>query len=237
MSATSSIETRKLPLPFVGRSTEAGQLLRLHAQRKHVLILGPEGVGKSALIRHLASQLPLLICPESVRLADICGALEAQLGLGHDGQHLAQRKNRILRALAVTGKAVVFDGVEWTTPKLSSFIEWVSQCLPVWIATRSEYSWDIGHLWPLLTRFTHVELEPFRRADTSELIGRLVKTGDIPASALEVAHSLHRLSAGVPQVLGELLAGVATGGYDLHTRFGLQLLDLDRRIQRLPHHD
>lgn len=193
MSATSSIETRKLPLPFVRRKKEAGQLLRLHAQRKHVLILGPEGVGKSALICHIASQLPLLICPESVRLADICGALEAQLGLRDDGQHLAQRKNRILRALAVTGKAVVFDGVEWTTPKLSSFIECVSERVPVWIATRSEHSWDIAHVWPLLSRLTRVELQPFRLADSRELVERLVKAGQLPVSTLEAVAPLHRL--------------------------------------------
>jgi len=108
--------------------------------------------------------------------------------------------------------------------------------VPVWIATRSEHPWDIGHLWPLLTRFTHVELQPFRLADTCEVMKRLVKAGKIPAYALEAAQPLHRLSAGVPQVLGELLEGVATGGYDLHTRFGLRLLDLDRRIQRLARH-
>jgi len=202
----------------------------------HVLIQGREGVGKSKLIRHVASQLGLLVCPQSIRLSDICGALEGQLGLQAKGHHLVQRKTRILRAVAVADEAVVFDGVGWTTPKLSSFIECVSQRVPVWIATRSEHPWDIGHLWPLLTRFTHVELQPFRLADTCEVMKRLVKAGKIPAYALEAAQPLHRLSAGVPQVLGELLEGVATGGYDLHTRFGLRLLDLDRRIQRLARH-
>lgn len=208
-------------------------MLQLHAHRKHGLILGPAGVGKSTLIRHVAGQVNLLMCPQTTRLSDICGAMEQQLGLEADGQHLVQRKNRLLRALAAADQTVVFDGVGWTTPKLSSFIEGVNQRVPVWIVTRSEHSWDIGHFWPLLTRFTRVELEPFRLADTSGLMGRLAETGDIPASALQAAHSWHRLSAGVPRVPGELLAGVATGGYDLHARFGLKLLDLDRRIQRL----
>ena len=50
-------------LPFVGRRKEAAQLQRLHAQRKHVLILGAEGVGKSALVERLRETFDLRVCP------------------------------------------------------------------------------------------------------------------------------------------------------------------------------
>ncbi|MBP8258106.1 MAG: hypothetical protein KA118_00410 [Verrucomicrobia bacterium] len=36
------------------------RLKELHAQRRHVLILGPAGIGKSALLARLHGQLPLL---------------------------------------------------------------------------------------------------------------------------------------------------------------------------------
>ena len=222
-----------LQLPFVGRGKEAARLQQLHAQRKHVLILGPAGVGKSALIRHAACCLPLLVCPQSERLSGICTSLEAQLGLCGTEQRLPERKRRLLRAVTEMGKTVVFDAVGWTTPKLSAFLGCVSQRVPVWIATRSEHSWDIGHFWTLLVRFARLELHPFHLAETRALVAAAVGAGQVPDAALDAIKRLHHLAAGLPRVLCELLDGLAKGRYDPHRRFDLKLLDLDRRIEKL----
>jgi hypothetical protein len=191
-------------------------------------------VGKTALICRAASQLPLLICPHSVRLSEICSALDSPLDLEAGEQHLIARKNRVLRTLGEAGQTVVFDGVGWTTPKLSSFLESVMERVPVWIAARSEHSWDIGHFWPLLARFVKVEIKPFRLAETRGLIGAAVRLGIAPPGAGDAAERLHHLCGGNPKVLGELIEGLATGHYDPHKKFDLRLLDLDRRIQHLP---
>ncbi len=218
-------------LPFVGRGKEAARLQQLHAQRRHVLILGPAGVGKSALIRHAAGVLPLWVCPESVRCSELCASLESQLGLDEGDRRLVQRKQRLRQALAEAGKTVVFDGFGWTTPKLSSFLESVMERVPVWLGTRSEHSWDIGHFWTLLVRFERVELHPFHPAESCALVEAAVAAGRVPAAALEAVERLHHLAAGVPQVLNELLDGLASGRYDPHRLFELKLLDLDRRIR------
>ena len=107
-----------ISLPFVGRTKEIALLQRLHAQHKHVLILGAEGIGKSALVAHLRQQLRLRVCPASERFSEICDALERDLGLAAGELHLIQRKNRVLDSLKGTKRAVVFDGASWTTPKL-----------------------------------------------------------------------------------------------------------------------
>ena len=116
-----------IALPFVGRAKEIALLQRLHAQRKHVLILGAKGVGKSALVAHLRQSLRLHVCPASERLSEICEALEREFRLDAGDFHLIQRKNRLLRLLKESQRAVVFDGASWTTPKLASFIESVSE--------------------------------------------------------------------------------------------------------------
>jgi hypothetical protein len=233
MQTTSSNEPRKLALPFVGRIKEIERLRQLNKQRKHVLILGPEGVGKSALVARLRESLGLRVCPASERLSEICEVLERELKLDESDLHLVRRKNRLLKSLTGTKRAVVFDGVSWTTPKISSFFDCMSERVPVWICARSEHAWDLGHFWQFLWKFERVELHPFHLADTRALVEAAGYTEQIPAAALDVVERLHHLSAGNPQVLCELLDGLAGGRYDPHKLFDLKLLDLDRRIKQL----
>jgi hypothetical protein len=223
----------KPALPFVGRKREIAQLQWLHARCKHVLILGPAGVGKSALVAHLRDSLGLRVCPTSERLSEICETLERGPGFEAGKLHLVQRRHRLLKSFTGTKCAVVFDGVSWTTPKISSFFDGVSERVPVWICARSEHPWDIGHFWQCLWKFERVELHPFHLADTRALVEAAVDTGQIPAAARDVVERLHHRSAGNPQVLCEWLDGLADGRYDPHKLFDLNLLDLDRRIKQL----
>jgi predicted ATPase len=220
--------------PFVGRKREIAQLRRLRARRKHALIVGSAGAGKSALVAHLHETLPLVYCAESETLGEICRHLET--GLNSPAPHLpvVQRKNRLLKILAETGQTVVFDGVGWTPPKVSSFLENAMKRAPVWICSRSERARDIGHFWPLLARFDKIELPPFRFSETRALLAAAVGVGQVPPSVLPFARRLHQLSGGLPLVLRELLERLAAGHYNLSRRAGLQLLQLDRRIKNLP---
>ena len=156
--------------PFVGRQTELAQLRDLHSQRKHVLILGPAGVGKSTLIEQLRQPLSLLIAARPAHLGEICAALEPQLGLEPAGLRLLQRKQRLREAVTAAGKTVVFDGVSWTSPKVSAFLESVIERVPVWICARSEHPWDIGHFWPFLVRFQRMEAHAFHPSETQALV-------------------------------------------------------------------
>jgi len=219
-----------LQLPFVGRQSEIAQLQQLYAERKHVLIVGPAGVGKTALVQRVAAGIPLLICENSARLSEISTALEQQLGLLVGDGKLVQRKNRLLTAMERSGQTVVFDGLAWTTPRLSSFIECVCRRLPVWVVTRSEHAWDIGHFLPLLVRFDRIQLQPFQPHETRLLVAGAVQCGSITPEAMEIADWLHRASAGNPSQLCRLLTALANGNYDVHSSSSLRLLKLDCRI-------
>lgn len=233
MRTTGLDASGKLALPFVGRGKELTRLSALHAEGRHVLILGPAGVGKTALIAHLAPKLNLLLCPRSERLSDICAALEPAFGLEAEALPLVQRKNRLLARLGDRAHTIVFDGVNWTTPKLSRFIENVSERALVWIAGRSEHPWDIGHVWPLLGRFERVWLAPLRPAETRALVIAAVERGVVPAATQRFVAWLHRRSGGLPRALYRLLEELATGQYDLEKPQDRRLLDLDRRIHDL----
>ena len=233
MPTAFSYRTGPVEIPFTGRGKELSRLKQLHAQRRHVLILGPAGVGKSALIRQSRELPGLCVCPNSERLSEICEALEREFQLEPGGLHLLRRKNRLLDKLKGTHRTVVFDGVVWTTPKLAGFIENVSTRVPVWICARSEHPWDIGHIWPLLARFEKIEIKPFHPAETRALIASAVALGIVPLRTADAVDRLHRLGAGNPRVLCDLLNQLAGGRYDPRKKFDLRLLDLDRRIQQL----
>ena len=223
-----------LLLPFVGRKKEIAQLQRLCVQRKHAFILGPAGVGKSALVVHLRERRPFILCPQTETLGGICEHLETELNLPAPHLPLARRKNRLIKLLAYTGRIIVFDEVGWTTPKISSFLKSVMERVPVWICARSGLARDIGHFWPLLARFEKIELRPFRFSETNMLLAAAIESGQTPPSVEPFARQLHRLSGGLPLALVELLEQFAARPYDLSRRAGLQLLKLDRQIKHLP---
>ncbi len=223
----------KSALPFVGRRKETAQLRRLHARRGHALIVGSEGVGKSALVEHLRATLPLTYCEQSATLGEICNQLENEFHLSTQPSPLVQRKNRLLKILAETSQTVVFDSVSWTTPKISSFLESAMECAPVWICCRSAEPWDIGHVWPLLERFQRVELKPFHLSETRALVQAAVGEGFVSRGALNFVPRLHRRAAGNPNILRALLDELAQSHCDLSQPRSLARLDLARRIHEL----
>jgi hypothetical protein len=224
--------------PFVGREREISQLGALHAQRKHALIIGPAGVGKSALVEHLREQLSLLVSGKSAHIGGICDGLEPQLRLSPAGLKLLERKKRLREALGAAGRVVAFDGVGWTGPKVSSLFESVAERAPVWICTRSEHPWDIGHFWPLLARFARVEVRAFRPSETEELIEAAAGAGMLPEDSRAIVPWLHRRSGGNPLVLRELCEELASGRYDLSSPYALKRLELDRQIhETFPNED
>lgn len=233
MPTTSSKESVKITLPFVSRKRERAQLERLHAQSRHAFILGPAGVGKTALVNRLKTKLDLLVCPQSEHLGPIFQSIETQLGLNPHGLKLLARNRRLLRALVEAQRTAVFDGVNWITPKLSSFLESVMERVPIWICTRSERSRDIGHFWTLLVRFTKIELPPLRPAETRACVNIAVESGLVPPPALQMIEWLHHRSKGNPRVLQELCAELAAHHYDPSNPRALRRLDLDRRIHEV----
>ena len=223
-----------IQFPFIGREKQIAWLRQFHRERCHVLVLGPEGIGKSALIEQVRLPLGLWVCPHSEHFSEICESLECQLGLKADGLLVVKRKNRILKLLREQQNVtVVFDGAAWTTPKLGTFIENVCSCAPVWLCARSEHPWDIGRVWPLLVRFQHIELKPLHPKETHRLVAAAVREEIVPEKTLNIVDWLHRHAEGNPKIVCELLSEIAHGRYDFNNPHSLRLLDLDRRIHEI----
>lgn len=96
---------------FFACRKEVNQLRALRELRRHVLIVGAAGIGKTVLLQHVQQLSPMLICDDSSSLRRICGNLERQLGWAHYKLNLIERKNRLFAGLERRGQPVAFDNV------------------------------------------------------------------------------------------------------------------------------
>jgi predicted ATPase len=220
-------------LAFAGREKELARLRALYADRKHVVIVGPAGIGKTALLQHVRQSCPLFLCEETSSLRRICDGLERQLGWKHYKMNVIERKNRLLTHTQRRGQTVALDHVALTPPRVSRFIHYLAERVPVWIACRSTLADEIGHVWQHLFNFERVELSPLTLNEARALVEAPVELGNIQPEAREHIPQIHRLSKGVPRILEEFLIELAAREYKMDTSFGMRLLDLDRRIQEI----
>ena len=223
----------KKGLPFFGRQSDVNELRTLYDLRRHVVIVGPAGIGKSALLRQVRQYCPLLVCEETSSLRRICENLERQLGWAHSKLNVIERKERLLAYLERRGEPVVFDHLAHTPPRLARFIAYLGEHIPIWIACRSDQPHEIGHIWLDLYKFQRVTISPLTALETRTLVEEAVAEGNIQADACEHTDELHRMSGGNPRILEGLLIELTAREYRIESPFGLDPLDLDRRIREV----
>ena len=198
-----------------------------------MVIVGAEGIGKTALLKHVRELSSLMICDDSSSLGRICDSLEPQLGWVHCKLNIIDRKNRLLPNLERRGEPVAFDHVIRAAPRVARFIGQLSEKIPIWIACRSDRLDSVGHIWLELYKFVRVELFPLDEVETRRLIDEAVAQRRIQASTHTYASELHRMSGGSPRIVTELLMRLAARRYKINSSRGLNLLDLDRRIHEI----
>lgn len=220
-------------LAFTGREKEIGRLQRLYSKRQHAVIVGPAGIGKTALVRQIRQSCPMLLCEETSSLRRICDGLERQLGWRHYKMNVVERKNRLLAYLERRGELVTLDHVALTPPRVARFVAHLTERIPVWIVCRSTLADEVGNVWQYLYQFERVEVPPLPLADASLLINAAAAQGNVQPEVRECIAQIYKLSRGVPRILEELLIELATRRYKMGTSFGLDLLDLDRQIQEI----
>ena len=216
---------------FVGRQKELEQLRRSYAEHSHVLIVGVAGLGKTALLREAARRFSILLCEEASSLGRICESLERQLGWVHRRMNVVERKNRLLPYLARRGELIAFDSMAFTPPRVAGFIACLEECIPLWIACRSDQPKKIGAVWQYLYQFERIELGPFSPKETAAFLQSAISADQLPQLSRNHISQLHRLSKGNPRVLEELVIELASREYRLEDPFDRRLLDLDRRIR------
>ena len=216
--------------PFVGRGPLLRRLGAMYRAGKHVLLVGPAGVGKSLIVDQLARSFPLLRAPRSGCLGDFLADVEPQAGLAPaDDLKLAARVHRFAAEVPKAGRTLVLDNVRRVPPRVAHLIRVMLIRQPVWLVVRSTAPLDLGHVWPYLFMFQRVDVPPFTPDETRAFLS-VVEFERDRDELLRAALRLHRLAAGHPGTLAALVAEVRCRAYDLRTTEGLRLLALHARI-------
>jgi hypothetical protein len=214
---------------FIGREKALQRLGEIYRERQNLLLVGPAGMGKSALLVEFARDHPLLLARRCGHLGDLLAELEPQVGLAHDHLTIAKRIHLLVNRLKELCPFLVLDNVAKSPPRVAHFVRAVLDFSPVWLVVRSELAHDVGHVWPYFYGFERVHLDPFSIAETHKLFAQI----DFPGDRLELqaaALRLHHLAGGNPGALTALLAEMRVRTYDLHSVEGLKLIALHARI-------
>ena len=215
--------------PFVGRESLLRRLAAMVRAGRHVLLVGPAGVGKSLIVGEVARTFSVLRAPRCGCLGDLLGDLEPQAGLAAGDLTLPARVHRLAAELPKIGRTLVLDNVARVPPRVAHLVRVLLSRQPVWLVVRSTAPLDLGHVWPYLFFFQRVDVPPFTPEETRAFLS-VVEFERNRAELLASARRLHRLSAGHPGTLTALVAELRCRTYDLRTTEGLGLLALHARI-------
>jgi hypothetical protein len=209
------------------------QVRRIYSERKNLLLVGPAGIGKTALLLEVRQSLALEICDQASSLGCLCNSLEQRLGWNHGKLTLIERKNRLLQYFGQRREPIVFDNLAAVPPRVARFVAHLTGLLPVWITCRSDQRKEIGHVWEHLYSFVHIEVPPLSLAETSAVIEHAVVSGIVQSDTFRYRNDIHRISKGIPRILDQLLVELASRHYQMDRSSGLKLLELDRKIRQL----
>jgi energy-coupling factor transporter ATP-binding protein EcfA2 len=239
---------------LIDRTEERARLEANLAARRHTLLVGPIGSGKSHLLRVLAQARPDALVVEQVRpvrvaLVGLCQALHARQALRLEGvtpttlpwPDCAKRLSRLnvhelteILVASLRGReaVLILDQLEGVTPSLGPALERLLEVACVLGATR-QLKPGLEKLW---WAFDRIDLAPLTREETRQLLWTVADREKIADPAMFEAKVLSQAS-GNPYAVMELVKQVAGRDAvgpqairDLHHAAGVRYFDLTPAI-------
>jgi len=161
---------------LIGRDDERRLLHGLMRQKKNVLIIGAEGVGKSLLIEDTIAAGAVknfLHFRSSTTLKETLVNLVGSASGGKDLQkkNILTLKKSCYRLLDGDPEYVVLDRVGWVEPKFYGFLTYMKERnIPFVIAARESGKKNLGHLWMGLYDYEILQIKNLDQAKTAQLV-------------------------------------------------------------------
>jgi Holliday junction resolvasome RuvABC ATP-dependent DNA helicase subunit len=222
---------------LIGRDKERRALDDLMRQRKNILILGEEGVGKTALLEDALANSKIKDILYSQRSTALKETLVNLLRSATDRKDLTQKnilalKKNCYQLLAARPEYVVLDHIAWVEAKFYAFLTFIKeQKFPFVIATRKSGKKHLGHLWMGLYDFAVLDVQNLDQENTDALADYYAVSFDLQLGAdATFKKDLFKLSRGNPKIIKNLCRLARDRKYRSKGYIDLKLVDLDRRI-------
>jgi hypothetical protein len=223
---------------LIGREKELRLLDDLMRQKRNVLILGEEGVGKSVIVENALASGVVKNILYSKRSTTLKETLVNMVGAAVGSKDLPQKNILSLKKLCYqlldkNPEYVVLDQVAWVERKFYAFLTYLKERkIPFIIATRRPGKKNLGHLWMGLYDFETLELKNLDQAKAGQLIDHYASSLDLKNEAATFfKKELFNVSKGNPKIIRELCRLAQEEKYRSKGYVDVKLMDLDRRIE------
>ena len=146
---------------LIGREKEIKRITELMQRRKHMIIFGQEGVGKTLIINEVMSNVGadrILYSPQSRTLKEVLvNLVSSGMGFCNCAKNTAQEnilalKKLFYKILDKSPQYLIFDQVVKMRPKYYSFLDYLvmERQIPIIILSRGLRKEHIGHLGMIL---------------------------------------------------------------------------------------
>jgi AAA+ ATPase superfamily predicted ATPase len=225
---------------LIGREKELRLLSDLVRSKKNVLVLGEEGVGKSAIINHTIASGVLKNFLYSKHSATLKEALVNLVGEAVGGKELAKQniltlKKVCYRLLNGRPEYAVFDHVAYVERRFYAFLTYLREGnLPVVIVSQKRGKDNLGHLWMGLYDFEVLEVKNLDPTEAGQLVDHYISRLDLKIeAAADFKKDVFKMSQGNPKIIQDLCRLARNDRYRAKGYIDVKLMDLDRRISSI----
>src|SRR6266542_2490330 len=223
---------------LIGREEECLLLNELIRDKKNILIVGDEGVGKTAVLDSMLASGVVQHVLYSQHSATLKETLVNIIKGTHPSKEWHKKNIQSLKKicyqlLGESPEYVVLDHIAWVEPKFYGFLTYLKErSIPFVIVTRRPDKKNIGHLWMSLYDYQTLEVKNLDQTKTSQLIDDYASGLDLKIDAVsDFKKDVFKLSQGNPKIIRELCRLAQEEKYRSKGYVDVKLMDLDRRIE------
>jgi len=229
---------------IIAREKECAIITNFINQRQSIIIFGPEGVGKTAVLNEVLTSFPGLnkiISQESKTLKESLLNFMASASFGKkivNKANILALKKLFYEILAKNKpEYIIFDHIERVEPKFYSFFEYLIEAkIPLIVLSRGLGKKEIGHLRMSSFNFEKIEISNFDRPNTDIIIGYFIKEFGIKITKeADFKKEIFHFSKGNPKIIKGLCFLARDVKYQKSGGLDVKLMDLDRRIGEVVH--
>jgi len=229
---------------IIGREKECAAISGLISQKKSIIIFGPEGVGKTAILNQVLTGFPGLnkiysreskTLKESLLNFMACASFDRKTI--NEANILALKK--LFYEILARNKPeyIIFDHVESVEPKFHSFFVYLLDVkIPLIVLSRGLGKKEIGHLRMSSFNFEKIEISNMEKPVADALVEHFIKEFGIKITKDdEFKKEIYHFSKGNPKIIKGLCFLARDVKYQKGNGLDVKLMDLDRRISEVVH--